>query len=130
MAVQLKAGGKRKKREAVAICRLQTELGNLDSSPPPFPALCQQIKYGRLRGEESSGNPIKRTVGTLNQRSMTIPLPMRDKKPPAADLSYKTEISSLMDFNSPDASLDKDSSLTRWSEEAPVNVIASPDKHT
>ncbi|KAF0036436.1 hypothetical protein F2P81_011748, partial [Scophthalmus maximus] len=28
-------------------------------------------------------------------------------KPPAADLSYKNEISSLMDFNSPDASLDK-----------------------
>ncbi|XP_061592464.1 kazrin-A isoform X3 [Cololabis saira] len=29
------------------------------------------------------------------------------QKPPAADLCYKTEISSLMDFNSPDASLDK-----------------------
>ncbi|XP_070825541.1 kazrin-like isoform X6 [Chaetodon trifascialis] len=29
------------------------------------------------------------------------------QKPPATDLCYKTEISSLMDFNSPDASLDK-----------------------
>ncbi|XP_049922327.1 kazrin-like isoform X6 [Epinephelus moara] len=29
------------------------------------------------------------------------------QKPPATELCYKTEISSLMDFNSPDASLDK-----------------------
>ncbi|XP_034732035.1 kazrin-like isoform X2 [Etheostoma cragini] len=29
------------------------------------------------------------------------------QRPPATDLCYKTEISSLMDFNSPDASLDK-----------------------
>nr|XP_043893747.1 kazrin-like isoform X2 [Solea senegalensis] len=35
------------------------------------------------------------------------PSPQPKQKVPAADLSYKTEISSLMDFNSPDASLDK-----------------------
>ncbi|KAM7404510.1 hypothetical protein PAMP_011853 [Pampus punctatissimus] len=32
------------------------------------------------------------------------------QKPPATDLCYTSEISSLMDFNSPDASLDKVSS--------------------
>lgn len=32
VSVQLKAGGRRKKREAAAICRLQTELGNMGGS--------------------------------------------------------------------------------------------------
>ncbi|XP_035992055.1 kazrin-A isoform X3 [Fundulus heteroclitus] len=35
------------------------------------------------------------------------PSPQHMQKTPATDLCYKTEISSLMDFNSPDASLDK-----------------------
>ncbi|MEQ2302893.1 hypothetical protein AMECASPLE_011343 [Ameca splendens] len=33
--------------------------------------------------------------------------PHHKQKPPTTELCYKTEISSLMDFNSPDASLDK-----------------------
>ncbi|XP_014830754.1 PREDICTED: kazrin-like [Poecilia mexicana] len=37
----------------------------------------------------------------------TDPSPQHKQKPPTTDLCYKTEISSLMDFNSPDASLDK-----------------------
>ncbi|XP_018544480.1 kazrin-A isoform X3 [Lates calcarifer] len=41
------------------------------------------------------------------QHNHNDPSPHARQKPPAADLSYKTEISSLMDFNSPDASLDK-----------------------
>ncbi|XP_058499495.1 kazrin-like isoform X14 [Solea solea] len=41
------------------------------------------------------------------QHNHNDPSPQPKQKAPAADLSYKTEISSLMDFNSPDASLDK-----------------------
>lgn len=39
------------------------------------------------------------------------PSPHQRQKPPATELCYKTEISSLMDFNSPDASLDKGKTL-------------------
>ncbi|TNN76588.1 hypothetical protein EYF80_013238 [Liparis tanakae] len=44
------------------------------------------------------------------------PSPHQRQKPAATDLCYKTEISSLMDFNSPDASLDKGtgSDITGW----------------
>lgn len=35
------------------------------------------------------------------------PSPHQRQKPSNTDLCYKSEISSLMDFNSPDASLDK-----------------------
>ncbi|XP_069545202.1 kazrin-A isoform X2 [Brachyistius frenatus] len=41
------------------------------------------------------------------QHNHNDPSPHQRQKPPATDLCYKTEISSLMDFNSPDASLDK-----------------------
>ncbi|KAK2851230.1 hypothetical protein Q5P01_007506 [Channa striata] len=41
------------------------------------------------------------------QHNHNDPSPHPRQKPPATDLCYKTEISSLMDFNSPDASLDK-----------------------
>ncbi|XP_028308322.1 kazrin-like isoform X3 [Gouania willdenowi] len=41
------------------------------------------------------------------QHNHNDPSPHSRQKPPASDLVYTTEISSLMDFNSPDASLDK-----------------------
>ncbi|KAM8830692.1 kazrin-A isoform 2-T4 [Synchiropus picturatus] len=41
------------------------------------------------------------------QHNHNDPSPHQRQKPPATDLCYSTEISSLMDFNSPDASLDK-----------------------
>uniref|UniRef100_A0A3P9QJE6 Kazrin, periplakin interacting protein a n=2 Tax=Poecilia reticulata TaxID=8081 RepID=A0A3P9QJE6_POERE len=41
------------------------------------------------------------------QHNHNDPSPQHKQKPPTTDLCYKTEISSLMDFNSPDASLDK-----------------------
>ncbi|XP_026224102.1 kazrin isoform X1 [Anabas testudineus] len=41
------------------------------------------------------------------QHNHNDPPPHPRQKPPATDLCYKTEISSLMDFNSPDSSLDK-----------------------
>ncbi|KAM9752160.1 kazrin-like isoform 5-T6 [Menidia menidia] len=41
------------------------------------------------------------------QHNHNDPSPHQRQKPPTTDLCYKTEISSLMDFNSPDASLDK-----------------------
>ncbi|XP_038161844.1 kazrin-A isoform X3 [Cyprinodon tularosa] len=41
------------------------------------------------------------------QHNHNDPSPQRMQKTPTTDLCYKTEISSLMDFNSPDASLDK-----------------------
>ncbi|XP_023130127.2 kazrin-A isoform X3 [Amphiprion ocellaris] len=41
------------------------------------------------------------------QHNHNDPSPNARQKPPATDLPYKAEISSLMDFNSPDASLDK-----------------------
>ncbi|KAM9341850.1 kazrin-like isoform 1-T1 [Pholidichthys leucotaenia] len=46
------------------------------------------------------------TLETL-QHNHNDPSPHQRQKPPATDLCYKSEISSLMDFNSPDASLDK-----------------------
>ncbi|XP_067447942.1 kazrin-A isoform X6 [Thunnus thynnus] len=41
------------------------------------------------------------------QHNHNDPSPHPRQKPPATDLCYTSEISSLMDFNSPDASLDK-----------------------
>lgn len=43
---------------------------------------------------------------------LTDPSSHPRQRPSATDLCYKTEISSLMDFNSPDASLDKGKSQT------------------
>ncbi|XP_029994437.1 kazrin-A isoform X1 [Sphaeramia orbicularis] len=46
------------------------------------------------------------TLETL-QHNHNDPSPHQRQKPSTTDLCYKTEVSSLMDFNSPDASLDK-----------------------
>ncbi|XP_030590006.1 kazrin-like isoform X2 [Archocentrus centrarchus] len=53
-------------------------------------------------GADSSASMLE----TL-QHNHNDPSPHQRQKPPATELCYKTEISSLMDFNSPDASLDK-----------------------
>ncbi|XP_047445654.1 kazrin-A isoform X2 [Mugil cephalus] len=59
-------------------------------------------RLAELGATDSSGGVLE----TL-QHNHNDPSPHSRQKPPAADLCYKTEISSLMDFNSPDASLDK-----------------------
>ncbi|RVE70372.1 hypothetical protein OJAV_G00063820 [Oryzias javanicus] len=60
----------------------------------------------RRLAELGASDPSANVLETLQHNhndSSTHPR----QKPPATDLCYKTEISSLMDFHSPDASLDK-----------------------
>ncbi|XP_071331891.1 kazrin-like isoform X1 [Trachinotus anak] len=59
-------------------------------------------RLAELGATDSSASMVE----TL-QHNHNDPSPHPRQKPPATDLSCKTEISSLMDFNSPDASLDK-----------------------
>ncbi|XP_044066771.1 kazrin-like isoform X3 [Siniperca chuatsi] len=68
-----------------------------------------------LRSELSATSRRLAELGATDSASMletlqhnhNDPSSQPRQKPPATDLCYKTEISSLMDFNSPDASLDK-----------------------
>ncbi|XP_024148241.1 kazrin-A isoform X2 [Oryzias melastigma] len=59
-------------------------------------------RLAELGASDSSANVLE-TLQHNHNDSSTHPR----QKPPATDLCYKTEISSLMDFHSPDASLDK-----------------------
>uniref|UniRef100_A0A3P8V0K8 Kazrin, periplakin interacting protein a n=1 Tax=Cynoglossus semilaevis TaxID=244447 RepID=A0A3P8V0K8_CYNSE len=60
-------------------------------------------RLAELGATDSSAGMRPETLQHNHNDSSTHPR----QKPPAAELSCKTEISSLMDFNSPDASLDK-----------------------
>ncbi|XP_033490699.2 kazrin-A isoform X8 [Epinephelus lanceolatus] len=68
-----------------------------------------------LRSELSATSRRLAELGATDSASMletlqhnhNDPSAHQRQKPPATELCYKTEISSLMDFNSPDASLDK-----------------------
>ncbi|XP_017273213.1 kazrin-A isoform X3 [Kryptolebias marmoratus] len=59
-------------------------------------------RLAELGATDSSASMLETLQHNHNDSS-----PHHKPKPPATDLCYKTEISSLMDFNSPDASLDK-----------------------
>uniref|UniRef100_A0A3P9HE05 Kazrin, periplakin interacting protein n=1 Tax=Oryzias latipes TaxID=8090 RepID=A0A3P9HE05_ORYLA len=60
----------------------------------------------RRLAELGATDPSVNVLETLQHNHNDSPSHPR-QKPPATDLCYKTEISSLMDFHSPDASLDK-----------------------
>ncbi|XP_047221223.1 kazrin-A isoform X2 [Girardinichthys multiradiatus] len=59
-------------------------------------------RLAELGATDSSASMLETVQHNHNDHS-----PHHKQKPPTTELCYKTEISSLMDFNSPDASLDK-----------------------
>ncbi|XP_072304822.1 kazrin-A isoform X10 [Eucyclogobius newberryi] len=67
-------------------------------------------RLAELGANDSSGSGSGSSTGNStegSQHNHNEPSPHHRQKAPSTDLCYKSEVSSLMDFNSPDASLDK-----------------------
>ncbi|XP_076019495.1 kazrin-like isoform X2 [Genypterus blacodes] len=62
---------------------------------------------GRRLAELGASDASACTLETLQHNHNDLSTQPRQQKPPATELCYKGELSSLMDFNSPDSSLDK-----------------------
>ncbi|XP_051915148.1 kazrin-A isoform X3 [Hippocampus zosterae] len=82
--------------ELSATSRRLTELGAAD----PSGSMLETLQHNH------NGETTRAASGSADACRCDTPLHTR-QKPPSTDLCYTSEISSLMDFNSPDASLDK-----------------------
>ncbi|CAJ1085497.1 kazrin-A isoform X4 [Xyrichtys novacula] len=80
--------------------------GAIQSASQEVTNLRSELSATSRRLAELGASDSAGMVETL-QHNHNDPSSQPRQKPPATDLCYKTEISSLMDFNSPDASLDK-----------------------
>ncbi|XP_034392093.1 kazrin-A isoform X5 [Cyclopterus lumpus] len=80
--------------------------GAIQSASQEVTNLRSELSATSRRLAELGASDSASTLETL-QQNHNDPSPHQRQKPSATDLCYKTEISSLMDFNSPDASLDK-----------------------
>ncbi|XP_056278276.1 kazrin-like isoform X2 [Pseudoliparis swirei] len=86
--------------------------GAIQSASQEVTNLRSELSATSRRLAELGASDSAGVLETLQQnhngrRVARNPSPHQRQKPSATDLCYKTEISSLMDFNSPDASLDK-----------------------
>ncbi|TMS16580.1 Kazrin [Larimichthys crocea] len=80
--------------------------GAIQSASQEVTNLRSELSATSRRLAELGASESASMLETL-QHNHNDPSSQPRQKPPATDLCYKTEISSLMDFNSPDASLDK-----------------------
>ncbi|XP_074538092.1 kazrin-A isoform X4 [Halichoeres trimaculatus] len=80
--------------------------GAIQSASQEVTNLRSELSATSRRLAELGASDSAGMVETL-QHNHNDPSTQPRQKPPATDLCYKAEISSLMDFNSPDASLDK-----------------------
>ncbi|KAM3617921.1 uncharacterized protein V6R79_012678 [Siganus canaliculatus] len=80
--------------------------GAIQSASQEVTNLRSELSATSRRLAELGASESASMLETL-QHNHNDPSTQPRQKPPATDLCYKTEISSLMDFNSPDASLDK-----------------------
>nr|XP_033490624.1 kazrin-like isoform X3 [Epinephelus lanceolatus] len=80
--------------------------GAIQSASQEVTNLRSELSATSRRLAELGATDSARMLETL-QHNHNDPSAHQRQKPPATELCYKTEISSLMDFNSPDASLDK-----------------------
>uniref|UniRef100_A0A3B4FQ47 Kazrin, periplakin interacting protein n=1 Tax=Pundamilia nyererei TaxID=303518 RepID=A0A3B4FQ47_9CICH len=82
--------------------------GAIQSASQEVTNLRSELSATSRRLAELGATDSSASVLETLQHNHNDPSPHQRQKPPATELCYKTEISSLMDFNSPDASLDKD----------------------
>ncbi|XP_041859835.1 kazrin-like isoform X2 [Melanotaenia boesemani] len=81
--------------------------GAIQSASQEVTNLRSELSATSRRLAELGATDSSASMPETLQHNHNDPSPHQRQKPPATDLCYKTEISSLMDFNSPDASLDK-----------------------
>ncbi|CAI5647155.1 unnamed protein product [Oreochromis niloticus] len=81
--------------------------GAIQSASQEVTNLRSELSATSRRLAELGATDSSASVLETLQHNHNDPSPHQRQKPPATELCYKTEISSLMDFNSPDASLDK-----------------------
>uniref|UniRef100_A0A3Q2PF90 Kazrin, periplakin interacting protein a n=1 Tax=Fundulus heteroclitus TaxID=8078 RepID=A0A3Q2PF90_FUNHE len=81
--------------------------GAIQSASQEVTNLRSELSATSRRLAELGATDSSASMPETVQHNHNDPSPQHMQKAPATDLCYKTEISSLMDFNSPDASLDK-----------------------